>query len=104
VPITTSSTPAGRNLGHQWVRKVRTRRAILRLAGFPAGGGQAKRPRYRRHYWPVIVSLPRRAGSWAVTPRFCSAGWEPGQPRRVADFSRTETSPTRRWRRRPRRP
>src|SRR5215831_8155547 len=36
-PITTTSTPTRRNLGHQRVRRVRAKRAVLRRAGLPAG-------------------------------------------------------------------
>jgi len=41
-PITTTSAPRRRNLGHQRVRRVRTRRAPLWRAGLP--GGAAGRP------------------------------------------------------------
>jgi hypothetical protein len=36
-PTTTSNTPESRNRGHQRVRRVRAKRAVLRRAGLPAG-------------------------------------------------------------------
>lgn len=64
-PVTTSSASTSRNLGHQRVRRTRTRRAVLRRAGLPAGGAiRAALP--PEHCWPVSVSLPRPHGHHLV--------------------------------------
>jgi hypothetical protein len=64
-PVTTSSAPTSRNLGHQRVRRTRTRRAVLRRAGLPAGGtGKPSGPTAGGAAGP---SLPRCRGRTVIT-------------------------------------
>ena len=64
VPTTTSSAPASMNLGHQRVRKVRARRAVLRRAGLSAGAaGKPSAPTAGS----TGPSSPRRRGRTVIT-------------------------------------